>query len=72
MVGDTEGSFTRMLGVDLDAPASQRYAGIVQDGILIRMVRINHCSSVRTGPIVCAACYQALPLQPRISPSFPV
>jgi peroxiredoxin len=46
MVSDPNGGFSRMLGVDLEAPAtggaaSQRYAGIVQDGILIRMVRAS-------------------------------
>ena len=43
-LADTSGHFTRMLGLDInkpgtDAPFSQRYLGIVNDGILSRLVR---------------------------------
>lgn len=39
---DHSGGFTRMLGLDLSSegpPWSQRYAGLVTDGILVKLVR---------------------------------
>lgn len=43
-LADSSGRFTRMLGLDINAPGtelpfSQRYLGIVKDGILTRLVR---------------------------------
>jgi peroxiredoxin len=42
-LSDKDGTFTRMLGLDINAPGtkapfSQRYIGLVQDGILTRLV----------------------------------
>lgn len=46
-VADSHGAFTRMLGLDIHppgqgSPTSQRYMGLVQDGILTRIVRSDH------------------------------
>lgn len=43
MVADTNGAFTRFLGVELAAPdapgaRSQRYAAVVDDGVLLKVV----------------------------------
>jgi peroxiredoxin len=43
-LADESGAFTRMLGLEINPPASgapfsQRYMGLVQDGILTRLVR---------------------------------
>lgn len=49
-MADSQGTFTRMLGLDINPPGqgtphSQRYMGLVQDGILTRIVRASHLSS---------------------------
>jgi peroxiredoxin len=47
-LADSDGAFTRMLGLEINAPGttppySQRYIGFVQDGILVRIVCLLPC-----------------------------
>lgn len=67
-LADPSGGFTRMLGLDINAPGtgapfSQRYLGMVKDGILTRLVR-----SV-SGAIVCTSHQLYHRCRPEVQPS---
>jgi glutaredoxin/glutathione-dependent peroxiredoxin len=62
-LADINGSFTRMLGLEINNPGtvppySQRYVGFVQDGALVRLVCFKHCGLIFMHIVRSASCRQ--------------
>lgn len=72
VVSDAKGAFARLLGLELGAegPPCQRYAGVVDNGILLRLVRWpgphGATALLCCGPLLCAAAH-AVTLPARIA-----